>query len=332
VSAIVAQDVSKTYRGGVQALRGVTIAVEPGEIFGLLGPNGAGKTTLVKILLDLVRPTRGSASILDVSARRPIARRDVGYLPEDHRFPEYNTAESAMHFYGGLSGLGGSALRERTKELLGVVGLAGAAKKKVRGYSKGMKQRLGLAQALIAEPKVLFLDEPTDGVDPIGRAEIRGILERQKELGRTIFLNSHLLSEVEQVCDRVAILRSGEVARSGSIEELTRAELVYTLTTATPLPAEILAELATLAGHVVSARAGPGGVEIGVAKEEAIDHVIDLLRARGVAIRGLVGKRHSLEEVFLESMKSAPRASTGAGREAGAPGGGREAGAPGVPP
>ncbi len=301
-SAIVADGVSKTFRGAVRALRDVRLAVESGEIFGLLGRNGAGKTTLVKVLLDLVRPTAGSAFLLGVPARRAAARRRVGYLPEDHRFPDYHTALSALAYYGGLSGMGGGELRERAKALLGLVGLAGVERRKIRGFSKGMKQRLGLAQALLADPEVLLLDEPTDGVDPLGRAEIRGILEEQKERGRTIFLNSHLLSEVERLCDRVAILEQGEIVRSGTIEELTRAELVFAVTTVAPLSAEVLAELAAL---VVAARPLDDGVEVSVAREEAIDAVIDLLRARGVSVRGLAGKRHSLEEVFLASVQDA---------------------------
>jgi ABC-2 type transport system ATP-binding protein len=173
-----------------------------------------------------------------------------------------------------------------------------------------MKQRLGLAQALIAEPQVLLLDEPTDGVDPLGRAEIRAILERQKQAGRTVFLNSHLLSEVERLCDRVAILHRGEVVRLGTIDELTRSDLVYRIVTTAPLPAAVASELARL---VVAVRPLPDGVEVSVARDEEIDAVVDLLRARGVALRGLSGKRLSLEEVFLQSVRDgAPASGSGA--------------------
>jgi ABC-2 type transport system ATP-binding protein len=319
MSAIVAEKVVKRFRGGpggIHALRGVSLAVEPGEIFGLLGPNGAGKTTLVKVLLDVVRPTSGSASLLGVPCRRASARRPVGYLPEDHRFPEYHTPESALACYAGLSGFGGRAMRERTKQLLGMVGLAGAAKRKIRGFSKGMRQRVGLAQALIAEPRILLLDEPTDGVDPVGRAEIREILEEQKRRGTTIFLNSHLLSEVERLCDRVAILNRGELARLGTIEELTRAELLFGISTAAPVPAAVVAELGA---RVLEARAVEGGIEVKLAEAGAIDGVVDLLRARGVSIRGLAGKRHSLEEVFLASLKQEAAPAPGAPAPAGDP-------------
>jgi ABC-2 type transport system ATP-binding protein len=311
MSAIVAEQVAKTYRGGVQALRGVSLAVEPGEIFGLLGPNGAGKTTLVKILLDLVRPTTGATSLLGLPSRGIAARREVGYLPEDHRFPDYHTAMSALLFYAGLSGLGASEARPRAARLLDEVGLGGDAKRKIKGFSKGMKQRLGLAQALISEPKVLFLDEPTDGVDPVGRAHIRGLLDAQKQAGRTIFLNSHLLSEVEQLCDRVAILRRGELVREGTVAALTQAERCVTVTLSQEPSEPLVAELAAAFGSVRAA--GGATIECALARDEQIDGVIDFLRARGIGIRGLAATRQSLEEVFLESV-----AEPAAGAEPGA--------------
>jgi len=300
MGAIVAERVAKTYRGGVQALRGVSLAVAPGEIFGLLGPNGAGKTTLVKILLDLVRPTEGTTSLLGVPSSASSARRAVGYLPEDHRFPDYHTATSALLFYAGLSGVAPSQARPRAEKLLDEVGLAGESKRKIRSFSKGMKQRLGLAQALVTEPQLLFLDEPTDGVDPVGRAHIRGLLDAQKRAGRTIFLNSHLLSEVEQLCDRVAILRRGELVREGTIAALTQAERCVTVTLSQPAGEALVAEMAAAFGSVRAA--GGPTIECALASDEQIDGVIDFLRARGIGIRGLEAKRQSLEEVFLESV------------------------------
>jgi ABC-2 type transport system ATP-binding protein len=304
-SAIAVADVHKTFRGGVHALRGVTLAVAPGEIFGLLGRNGAGKTTLVKILLDLVRPTRGATRLLGVPSRLPRARRDVGYLPEDHRFPDYHTAESALGFYGGLSGLRGAPLRARAGELLARFGLANARRRKIRGFTKGMKQRLGLAQVFLAEPRLLFLDEPTDGVDPVGRAQIRGQLEELKRRGHTIFLNSHLLSEVEQLCDRVGILDQGTLVRCGTIGELTSAGARFAVAAADPIPAAVVAELGALAASV---QGTADGVEVVLDDEAGIDAVVDLLRARGVRLRGLTRRRHSLEQVFLSSLRDAPPA------------------------
>jgi ABC-2 type transport system ATP-binding protein len=284
----------------VQALRGVSLEVAPGEIYGLLGRNGAGKTTLVKILLDLVRPSRGATWLSERSSREPRARRSVGYLPEDHRFPDYQTAAGAIRFYAALSGADGDAVRRRIPELLAEVDLEHAAGKKIRTFSKGMKQRLGLAQALVHDPEVLFLDEPTDGVDPVGRAEIRKLLEAQRERGRTIFLNSHLLSEVEQICDRVGILDRGRLVREGSIDELTHTGHAFELRTEPAIDAEAAAALGAI---TTSVRIDPAGaVEIGVVDAAGIDAVVDLLRARGIGVRHLVGKRMSLEEVFLAAV------------------------------
>jgi ABC-2 type transport system ATP-binding protein len=309
--AITVDAVSKSYRRGGFALRDVSLRVERGEIFGLLGPNGAGKTTLVKVLLDLVRPDRGATFLVGISSRRVDARRAAGYLPEDHRFPDHHTAESALRFYAALSGIPPSVARLRAAALLEKVRLAEVAHRKVRGFSKGMKQRLGLAQALIAEPEVLFLDEPTDGVDPVGRAEFRGLLEEQRRAGRTIFLNSHLLSEVEQLCDRVGILVDGELRRVGTVRELTRTEPCCTVTLAEPPDAALLAELRAKFGdlRLAAEMDGPAGdadaactFEVALRSDESTDEVVDLLRARACSIRALAAKRTSLEAAFLASV------------------------------
>lgn len=299
--AIEVTGVSKLYRGkrGVRALRGVDLRVESGEIYGLLGRNGAGKTTLVKILLDIVRPTEGTTRLLGVSSRELRARRPVGYLPEDHRFAEYQTAESAMDYYARLSDLSRELRKERIPRLLDLVGLSAAAKRKVRGFSKGMKQRLGLAQALVHDPKVLFLDEPTDGVDPQGRAEIRDLLVRVRDEGRTIFLNSHLLSEVEQICDRVGILEQGVLAREGTLEELTR-QADRWFVELDREPSEEL--LAALAAHVQRVESRGRHLDLQIADEARIDAVVDTLRARGFGLRKLGGGRATLEEVFLRTI------------------------------
>ncbi len=306
MNAIQVDGVHKTYGRGsraVHALCGVSIAVPRGEIYGLLGRNGAGKTTLVKVLLDLVRPTRGAALLSGRSARQPAARRSIGYLPEDHRFPEYQTAESALRFHAALSGVDPSAARARIGELLDQVGLGPAARKKVRTFSKGMKQRLGLAQALVHDPDILFLDEPTDGVDPVGRAEIRDLLVGLKQRGRTIFLNSHLLSEVERMCDRVGILDRGALVREGSIEALTRTERLYEVRVDRALDAATTGELRALA---TSFTAKPDGAfEVALPRDEDIDRVVDLLRARAFGVRHLHGVKLSLEDVFLEAVEGA---------------------------
>ena len=283
----------------VQALQDVTLSVAPGEIYGLLGRNGAGKTTLVKVLLDIVRADRGEARLGDRPSRSPAARRGVGYLPEDHRFPDYQTGEGALRFYADLSGRRGPVSRRSLTELIESVGLAGAARRKIRGYSKGMKQRLGIAQAMVGDPQVLFLDEPTDGVDPVGRAHIRDLLLRLKTEGKTIFLNSHLLSEIERVCDRVGILRDGRLVQEGTLAALTSTDRVYEIRTEPPVddPAlEAVRAIASAAGRTEA------GIEVGVRADADIDAVVDLLRARGLGIRALAGKRISLEDVFLAAV------------------------------
>jgi ABC-2 type transport system ATP-binding protein len=290
-------DLRKRYRG-VEALRGVSIRVEPGEVYGLLGPNGAGKTTLVKILLGIVRGSGGGARLLGRPAGDAVARRRVGYLPEDHRFPGYHTAFSLLDFYGDLHGLPAADRRKRIPPALERVGLADRMHSKVRTFSKGMKQRLGVAQALFHGPELVFLDEPTDGVDPLGRREIRAILQDLKARGVTVFLNSHLLSEVEQLCDRVAILQRGLLAREGTVADLTRQRNLYVLGLADgqPFPADEL----RAAGYEVR----PAGVywELALHDGQSIDPVVDLLRGRGLGLRHLVEKRQTLEEAFLQTV------------------------------
>ncbi|HEX9793193.1 MAG TPA: ABC transporter ATP-binding protein [Planctomycetota bacterium] len=301
--AIEVQGLRKRFgRGGraVQALDGIDLEVAPGEIYGLLGRNGAGKTTLVKVLLDIVRADAGSAAILGRSSKSARARSPVGYLPEDHRFPEYRTGLGALDLYGGLSGLSARESRRRAGELLEQVGLAGAARKKIRGYSKGMKQRLGLAQALVHDPSVLFLDEPTDGVDPVGRAEIRALLEDLRDKGCTIFLNSHLLGEVEQICDRVGILEAGRMVREGGIDSLTRADRAWDLRTEPAVDAALLPQLRAL---VTRAELHDQTLELAAEDDADLDAALDFLRARGHRLRGLQSRRLTLEQVFLRAVE-----------------------------
>src|SRR5437016_6360657 len=205
----------------IEALAGIDLEVRAGEVFGLLGPNGAGKTTTVKILLGLTLPTAGQARLDGVPCALPESRRHVGYLPEGHRFPGYLTARQTLSIFGRMSGMERAVLENRIPELLARVRLSEWLDVKVRKFSKGMTQRLGLAAALVHDPEVLLLDEPTDGVDPVGRREIRDLLRVEASRGRAILLNSHLLSEIELTCDRVAVLRKGKVAAQGSIADLT---------------------------------------------------------------------------------------------------------------
>jgi ABC-2 type transport system ATP-binding protein len=300
VAVIEIKDLVKNY-GRIEALRGVTLNVERREIFGLLGQNGAGKTTLIKILLGITGASFGEARLLDEPAGATTVRRRVGYLPEDHRFPDYHTGYSLLDFYGSLLSVPHAERRRRIPEMLELVGLKGRMHYKVRTYSKGMKQRLGIAQALLHDPEVIFLDEPTDGVDPVGRREIRGLMQQLKEEGKTIFLNSHLLGEVEQICDHVAILQQGKVIQEGDIATLTRQQGLFLvgLAPGEPFPREDLLKQ----GY----RASPSGDlwEVGLTDGQSIDGVVDYLRSRGLRLRHLVEKRQTLEDLFMATVVAA---------------------------
>jgi ABC-2 type transport system ATP-binding protein len=287
--------------GKVEALKGVSLSVERGEIFGLLGQNGAGKTTLIKTLLGIIKPTNGHARLLDQPAGTAAVRRRVGYLPEDHRFPDYHTGASLLDFYGALLGVPAGERRHRIPEVLEIVGIKGRMHSKIRTYSKGMKQRLGLAQAILHDPEIIFLDEPTDGVDPLGRREIRDMMQGLKRKGMTIFLNSHLLGEVELVCDRVAILQRGNLVQVGAVSSLTeqRGSFVVGLAPGEDLPRLDLVEL----GYQVI-REGERW-EITVTDGQSIDPAIALLQSRGLHLRHLVEKRQTLEELFIETVEEA---------------------------
>jgi ABC-2 type transport system ATP-binding protein len=288
------RELEKHY-GPLRALGGVSLDVEPATVFGLLGQNGAGKTTLIKILLGMLAPTSGSAHLLGRPVGSVAARRDVGYLPEDHRLPEYHTGPSLLDVYGGLQGLPRQERRRRAAELLERLGLAGREKLRIRGYSKGMKQRLGLAQALLHRPSVLFLDEPTDGVDPVGRKQIRDLLLAERARGVTIFINSHLLGEVEQLCDRVAILRKGRLAIVGTVAEVVGAKTSWLVAFDRPLTAD---------HHWSSARLAPAGSSglwrLQLEAAAGIDRFLEEARGHGLHLRHLEQERGTLEEIYLQ--------------------------------
>jgi ABC-2 type transport system ATP-binding protein len=309
--AVDVRNLSKRYRDGVfggrriDALQGVSLSVERGEIFGLLGPNGAGKTTLIKVLLGIVRATRGDASLLGFPAGSRLGRKEVGYLPENHRIPRHHTGNSALAFFGSLSGLSGAEIRRRRGDLLAAVGLAEWGRTPVRKYSKGMLQRLGLAQAMLHDPQLLILDEPTDGVDPVGRSEMRAILIDLKAAGKTIFINSHLLQEVELVCDRVAILDRGSLLHQGPIAELTRRSDGDVRMVVAGDEKAIAAALADSAPVVRPL--GPGVFEVLLrGKDQAdIDRAIDRLRAGAISLVSMTRKSQTLEEAFLGILQQA---------------------------
>jgi ABC-2 type transport system ATP-binding protein len=211
-------------RQPLRAVDGVSIRIMPGEVYGLIGPNGSGKSTTMKALLGLVAPTSGNCAIFGRDSLKVDSRNDVGFLPENPYFYKHLSGEETLRFYGKLCGLGGAALGERIKELLALVDLEGARHRRVGGYSKGMLQRIGLAQALIQEPRLVILDEPTAGVDPVGSRQIRDLILKLRERGITVFLCSHLLEQVQEVCDHVGIIFGGKMIREGRLEDLIAIE------------------------------------------------------------------------------------------------------------
>ncbi|MBI3864655.1 MAG: ABC transporter ATP-binding protein [Planctomycetia bacterium] len=304
------ESLRKTYSEGifrrrrVDALRGVTLTVEPGTIFGILGPNGAGKTTLIKVLLGIVRKSGGRARLLGYEAGDPRGRVHVGYLPENHRIPRHHTANTALEYYGALSGMSLREIRERRPELLQLVGLEKWGKTPIGEFSKGMQQRLGLAQSMMHKPDLLVLDEPTDGVDPVGRSDMRAALRRLKDEGKSILINSHLLQEIELVCDRVAILVKGELRREGLVDEITQrrnAELELTLHGSEQAIRGALRDWTISAWKPQADGQFQAVLKIG--DQAAVDRCVDGLRRAGISIGELVRRRDTLEEAFLDIVK-----------------------------
>ncbi len=341
--AIDLRHVAKTYGRKVRALRGIAMQVHRGEVFGLLGPNGAGKSTLVKIMMTVVRPTRAEGTVLG----RPIGHKPtlarVGYLPENHRFPLYLTGRQALEFYAAMAKVDRSTRRRRADELLELVGMKDWGRAKVGTYSKGMQQRIGLAQALMNDPQLIMLDEPTDGLDPVGRRETREVLSRLRNEGKTVFLNSHLLGEVERICDRVAILAGGEVVRQGTVEDLTARGRHYEIelhgspsdamreTIRAALGCNLQPEAATqprvtpgeVAVTAVPAEKGmlPSGesveldgtvVRVGTVDPAGIQPVIDALRRNNLTIQSVQPIRQSLEDFFIETVSEGRGEAVGA--------------------
>ncbi len=299
-SAIDLTDVRKTYGKKVHALRGISMNVRRGEVFGLLGPNGAGKSTLVKILMTVIRPTRALGTMLGAPIGDKATLAKVGYLPEHHRFPEYLTGRQVIEFYGAMSNVGRRDRKRRAAELLELVGMKDWAETKVKGYSKGMRQRIGIAQAVVGDPDLVVLDEPTDGVDPVGRKDIRAILLRLKEQGRTVFLNSHLLSELEMLCDRVAILVQGKVYSQGTIDELTRDQQRYIIECEPGVPVDSVLRSGVMGSIPLTHE---NDTLIAATNDAmAVQPLIDSLRRAGVVIRAVRPTRPSLEDLFMQAV------------------------------
>jgi ABC-2 type transport system ATP-binding protein len=295
VPAIATSGLRKSY-GSRVALHDLTLAVQPGEVFGFLGPNGAGKTTAMKILLGLVRPSGGEALLFGRPPAEPAARRRVGYLPEHFRFQEWATGAELLDFHGRLAGLDAPERAARIPELLDRVGLTGRGGERVRRYSKGMTQRLGLALAILHRPELVLLDEPTSALDPVGRREVRQLVRELAAAGVTVFLNSHLLTEVEAVCDRVAIVNQGRVVASGPLDDLAGAVAQLRL-----LLDRVDRELlALLGGHGRVAKVEGTAVTLDVDTLDLAPDLARLLVEAGYRLYGLVPVQRSLEDVFVD--------------------------------
>jgi len=255
IPAVRIRDLEKVFpiplrRRQVVALRGLSLDIPAGHVYGLLGPNGSGKSTTLKILLGLVTPTSGTSEIFGIPSYQVSSRREVGFLPENPYFYKFLTGSETIAFYGKLCGLAGNTLKKRVAELLEIVGLTEAGERRIGGYSKGMLQRIGLAQALVHDPLLLILDEPTAGVDPAGSREIRDLILQLKARGKTILLTSHLLEQVQEVCDRVGILARGRLVREGSLDILTgiTGQTEYLIENADPDLKDEIARLAASRG------------------------------------------------------------------------------------
>ena len=293
---------SKAYRrrwprSEVRALQNVSLAIEPGTIFGLLGPNGAGKTTLIKIALTIAYADSGEVRLLGESIRNRSILGRVGYLPENPRLPTHLNAMQVLRLYGSLSGAPENRLTQNAMKWLERLELAQWRDMRVSKFSKGMNERLAFAQALVHEPDIIFLDEPTDGMDPLGRREVRAVCRELADAGKTIFINSHILSEIELICDRIALMKSGELVEQGTIAELTSSRGGYELVV--PV-AEGLNDW--LREQTLSFASVNGHFHVQVPDRASANTLIDALRQRNIQIESLTAKRRSLESVFIERL------------------------------
>jgi ABC-2 type transport system ATP-binding protein len=280
------------------AVRGLSLQVEQGEVFGFLGPNGAGKTTSIKMLLGLVAPTAGEGRLLGAPLGDRAARARMGFLPEHFRFHDWLTGDEFLALHAELYGLPAGRRRSRMDELLELVGLTPFRRKQLRTYSKGMLQRIGLAQALLNEPALVFLDEPTSGLDPVGRRLVRDIIRGLRARGTTVFLNSHLLSEIEITCDRAAFIKHGEVVRTSALKALVEGETSVTIRVRglTPAAVEGLAQWGT------DVRADGEQVTLVIADDSALPAITRHLVHHGAEVYALTPQRLSLEEVFIQTV------------------------------
>lgn len=295
--AITTHQLRKVY-GTIPAVASLDLAVPRGEVFGFLGPNGAGKSTCVKMLLGLVFPTGGSGTLLGESLGNNRAKERIGFLPELFRFHEWFTAREFLDFHGQLCGMSARRRKQRIPDVLTLVNLEHAAAQQLRTFSKGMLQRIGIAQALIHDPELVFLDEPTSALDPIGRRLVRDIIRQLKTEKKTVFLNSHLLSEVEAVCDRVAIIQRGEVVREGTLDQLLATRRLLDVQ-AQGITSDLLSQIGEQ--WPISARENDM-LTLALADSAEVPRVVEILVNEGAAVQHVALRHESLEDLFVRTV------------------------------
>lgn len=305
------ENLTKDYEVGflkkkkVRALDNLNLQVEGGQIFGFLGGNGAGKTTTIKILMSLLFPSSGTARILGRDISDVKVHAEIGYCPENPYFYDYLTARELMMYFGELFGLDAAKRRQKTEELLTKVGLEEKDwNKQLRKFSKGMLQRVGLAQSLVNEPQIVFMDEPMSGLDPIGRREVRELIAGLRDQGTTIFMSTHILSDIEALCDRVAILRNGKLAATGKLDEiLTQSGEVqsFEINIKGVSARELSAEISLIAGASMTEK--PNGANIQIQDERDIDRILKITREKGGKLVSIQPIKQSLEELFVKETK-----------------------------
>jgi ABC-2 type transport system ATP-binding protein len=305
--AIEIKDLTKAYAIGFwkkqlrPALNNLTLTVDKGETFGFLGPNGAGKTTTLKILMGIIRPSSGSATILGKDYRDPEIKQQIGFLPEQPYFYDYLSAPELLNYYAQLSGMASAERAQRIQPILDRVGLGDVGNKQLRKFSKGMLQRVGIAQAIIHDPEVVFLDEPMSGLDPLGRHEVRELIQGLKDQGKTIFFSTHILSDAEALCDRVAVIHKGELRGIGVVNDLRssvaeNSEVIWEGAQSVPLLKELLTEL-----HVT------GETVRGVVRNADLDNLLEKLRQQRARLVSVTPLHGTLEDYFMAKTAEAGR-------------------------